>query len=156
MAVYTPLADATVEAFQWLGDPFSEYNLPGWTSSLALHAPSDQMLHVPCWNGTFAARIGEWVVKGPTGDVNVVPDLVFRASYNVDDVDVIETKRIAEESHAVAMEARAAADKRRAELAADTAAAHNSRVAALQTPAVARPAGKPAPSPAKPTHPTAA
>lgn len=131
MAVYIPLAEATVEAFQWLGDPFSDYALPGWASGLALHAPTDQMLHVPCWNGTFAARIGEWVVKGPTGDVNVVPDLVFRASYNVDDVEVTETRRTAEESQAVALEARAAADKQRA----DTAAARNTRRAPSAAPA---------------------
>jgi len=115
MAVFTPLADATVEAFQWVGDPLSAYNLPGWANNLSLHAPTDQMLHVPCWNGTFAARIGEWIVRGPTGDVSVVPDDVFRAMYNVDDVEVEETRETAEESDARAKEARAIADKQRAE-----------------------------------------
>jgi hypothetical protein len=149
MAVYTPLADATVEAFQWLGDPFSDYNLPGWASGMALHAPTDQMLHVPCWNGTFAARIGEWVVKGPTGDVNVVPDEVFRASYNADEVDVSETKRTAEESHAIAMEARAEADKQRADNAVSIREARAARE--MPPPATRSASAKPATTPpAKP------
>lgn len=145
MAVYTPLADAAVEAFQWLGDPLADYALPGWANGMALHAPTDQMLHVPCWNGTFAARIGEWVVKGPTGDVSVMPDLVFRAMYDADDVDVTETKRTAEESHAVAMEARAAADKQRA----DNAVSIREVRAAREAPASAARSARSAP-PTKP------
>ncbi len=120
MAVYTPLPDVTVEAFQWLGDPLSAYALPGWANSLALHAPTDSMLHVPCWNGTFAARIGEWVVRGPTGNIDVVPNDVFSALYNVDEVEVIETRRSAEELAAVAAETRALAAKQKHEAAVAT------------------------------------
>lgn len=124
MTVYTPLPDATVDAFQWVGDPLGDYNLPGWANNLALHAPTDQMLHVPCWNGTFAARIGDWVVRDQSGAVTVLPDTMFRAMYNADDVEAENGKSTAVESRARATEARAAADEQRA---AGLAAARNVR-----------------------------
>jgi hypothetical protein len=136
MATYTPLAGVTVEAFQWLGDPLSDYTLPGWAGSLSMHTSSDQTLYVPCWNGTFAARISEWVVRNPTGELNIVPDVTFRTMYDVDAVDVTDTRRTAEESRAVALEARAAADKQRAD---NAAAAQATRAAEARA---ARPAKK--------------
>ena len=138
MAVYTPLPGATVEAFQWLGDPLADYNLPGWAVSLALHAPSDSTLHVPCWNGTFGAKVGDWIVKDSLGNVSVVPDAVFAASYNVDDVAVEETRKSAVERRAEAAEAKALAAEERARVTA--AKAQN------RTP----------PAPATPVKPTAA
>ena len=115
MAVYKPLADIEVEAFQWVGDPLSNYALPGWANALALHTPTDNTLQVPCWNGTFAAKPGDWVVRGPAGRVEVLPDEMFSSLFDVDSVELEETRQSAEEKTAVAAEARAAAAQQRHE-----------------------------------------
>lgn len=84
MAVYTVITDTKVEAFKWLGDPLLDYDLPGWAKGLALHAPTDGTLHVPCWNGTFLAKPGDWIVRDPIGAVSVVPSDMFAATYALD------------------------------------------------------------------------
>lgn len=139
MAIYTPLADTAVEAFQWTGDPLSDYVLPGWANTLALHAPSDGTLDVPCWNGTFGARMGDWIVKDMFGAVTVVSNGMFSALYDVDAVAVEETRRTAEEQIALAAEARAAAARQKH----DAAVARARETKAAPVPPAAKPAAAP-------------
>jgi hypothetical protein len=120
--MYKPLADVEVEAFQWQGDPLGDYILPGWANALGLHTPTDNMLHVPCWNGTFAARAGDWVIRHPNGKVEVRPDDIFSAAYNVDDVEVEETRKTAEEKAAIAADAQAKVAEQKHEAAKARAA----------------------------------
>lgn len=124
MATYTPLPEATVEAFQWIGDPLADYTLPGWANGLALHAPTDQMLHVPCYNGTFAARVGDWIVRDQLGNISVVPNAIFELGYNVFDVQVEETRKTADVRRAEAAELRASVAEKSAQ---DSVAARSAR-----------------------------
>ncbi len=82
MTTFTQVGGVTVDAFQWNGDPLSGYDLPGWARVMALHAPSDGTLHVPCSIGTFSARPGDWVWQGPDGSVYVSTDAFFSAMFN--------------------------------------------------------------------------
>jgi hypothetical protein len=93
MAIFKPLADAEVEAIQWRGAWTDEDYVPGWLSRLASHEPSDMTIHVPCWNGTFAARPRDWIVRSPDGTVNVISDDSFRSLYDADNPEDDETTK---------------------------------------------------------------
>ena len=134
MSLYKVLSDLEVEAFQWKGDPITDYALPGWASNLALHTPTDNMLHVPCWNGTFGARPGDWVVRVPSGAVEVWSDEIFSTMFDVDSVAIEETRRSAEEKTAIAAEARAAAAQQEHEAAKAKAAAKEEAAAPAPPP----------------------
>lgn len=103
MAVYQHNTGVSVEAFQWVGDPLGGYDLPGWTNgSPSLHAPTNGMLEVTCYDGRTNARIYDWIVRYETGDIDIIPDRLFRLCFNVAPVENAERQKAAAEAKAEA------------------------------------------------------
>lgn len=163
MATYAQVGNVTVEAFQWVGDPLSGYDLPGWTNgSAALHAPTNGMLEVTCHDGRTNARIGDWVVRYETGTVDIIPDELFRLYFNVGPVEAAEHNRAIADAKArenapvltsEQIAVRAMQAQAREKVAAEQDTASKPAVgASTPSPQAATPAGplRPNPAPGKP------
>ncbi len=94
MATYKPLASVSVEAFQWLGDPLSGYDMPGWINGGAnIHAPTNGMLDITCYGGRSSAKSGDWIVRYADGSLGIIPDVLFRSYYDVAPVEAATQKQ---------------------------------------------------------------
>lgn len=69
----------TVEAFQWTGGSLINYTVPIWLKTVAVQDNGDGTLSVPCANGVFSVRPGDWIFQSTSGYIYVLP---------VDEMDV--------------------------------------------------------------------
>lgn len=85
MSVYR--LKAPVEAWQWTGSGASDapswvgdYDLRGWPIQ---EVEASRSLTVPTNAGLVIARAGDWLIRGPRGEVSVCKPDIFEATYEL-------------------------------------------------------------------------
>jgi hypothetical protein len=76
--LYKPLSSDPIEPHQWAGGD-TVAAVPAWVAN-RVHVSSGH-LHVPTRSGTLAAAPGDWVYQEPDGQLAVMDNALFHATY---------------------------------------------------------------------------